>query len=54
MTDGRSCHFADAALAPEPSLDEIVNKPVRHWLLVQLGLAAAGWAVILLGIFCFV
>jgi hypothetical protein len=28
--------------------------PVRHWLLVQLTLAATGWAVIAFGISCFV
>jgi hypothetical protein len=28
--------------------------PVRHWLLVQLTLAVTGWAVIVLGISCFV
>jgi hypothetical protein len=28
--------------------------PVRHWLLLQLTLAATGWAVIAFGISCFV
>jgi hypothetical protein len=28
--------------------------PLRHWLLVQFSLAAAGWAIIALGIACFV
>ena len=38
----------------QPLAAELIPQPVRHWLLVQLSLAITAWAVILLGISCFV
>ena len=46
-------HFPQPA-APDPLSGRVIAAPIRHWLLVQLSLAVTGWAVILLGISCFV
>jgi hypothetical protein len=47
--------FSHAPAAPrELPAGSLAARPVRHWLLVQVGLSLTGWAVILLGVSCFV
>jgi len=47
--------FSHAPAAPcERLAANLSASPVRHWLLVQVGLSLTGWAVILLGVSCFV
>jgi hypothetical protein len=56
MMDGRYRYYPEIIPISDSTAHGLAGAlpPVRHWLLLQLCLGATGWAVILLGISCFV